>query len=286
MRTFMYRSSAYLVAAAAVIGGTYKPVSTLQISNAPVVDHVVAISVLQNVRPNAYAPTTLNVPVIYVGEAVGFELVLTNATDQEIAIGGDAASWVDNVRLIVEKAQTTRVEDASVRIVARTRNSLPGRVNLAPGRSTNAQLTLQSESGEPVPPGMYTIAVELPTIASLGTGRNITKRRLNFEVREPVAREDILDHYLHEAYRARIEKRLEAQRSWLNRVLAMHPNSMVAWLDLADVSYRQGDCQAAVPALKRGLSLLMSKADPELRVRPPASHGEVLQQQLRKCGAQ
>jgi hypothetical protein len=51
MRTILYRSSAYLVAAAAVIGGAYTSVSTLQISNAPVVDHVVAISVLQNVRP-------------------------------------------------------------------------------------------------------------------------------------------------------------------------------------------------------------------------------------------
>lgn len=284
MRISIRRHSAFIVLAAAAIGRVNTPVSTLQVSNAPVVDHVVAISVLQNVRRNVYAPMMPNVPVIYVGEEVPLELVLTNATDGEIAVGDASSSWVDNVRLTVEKAQTSRVEDASVRIVARTRSSLRGRVNLSPGRSTNAQLMLQSESGEPVPPGTYTIAVELPTIANLGTGRNITKRRVSFEVRQPIAREDILDHYLHEAYRARMGKRPQDHRSWLNRLLAMHPDSMVAWLELADASYRQGDCQSAVPALKRGLSILTSKGDPELRIRPPASHAEVLQQQLQKCG--
>ena len=51
-----------------MIGGADAPVLTRQVSNAPVVDHVVAISVLQNVRGNVYAPMTPNVPVIYVGE--------------------------------------------------------------------------------------------------------------------------------------------------------------------------------------------------------------------------
>jgi hypothetical protein len=254
-----------------------------QVSNAPFVDRVVVIGVFLHVRGNVYAPVTPGTPVVYVGEAVQLDVTVTNGHDVEIALGERDRSWVDDLRLTVLRQQHVREGQSPTGVSARARFARTGPLKLAPDRSINDVLNLQTEKGQPLPPGMYTIAVELPTLERVAKGETISRRQVRFEVREPISRADILDHYLHQSYRARVEKRREDQRSWLNRAIMLHPNSLAAWLDLADAYYRHGDCQNAIPALKRGIGLLTSNADPELRVRPRASHAELLQQQLTKC---
>jgi hypothetical protein len=73
---------------------------------------------------------------------------------------------------------------------------------------------------------------------------------------------------------------------WIDRVLALHPGSLAAWLDLADFYDRRGDCKSAVPALTRSLELLTLRLDLEMRARVPAEHAVYLQQRLQKCGVQ
>jgi hypothetical protein len=204
-----------------------------QLSNAPVNDSVIAIGVIPTGRGNLYAERKGNAFVIYVGEAVQLDVRVVNGTGADIQLGNESRTWVDDLQLTVERQQPAQAGGNPVRIAAQPRTSVRGAVTLQPDRTTNTQLTLTTDAGQPLPPGTYTIAVELPTIASLGKGQNIVRRRVSFEVREPVAREDVLDSYLHQAYRARVENRPADERAWIDRVLAMHPGSLAAWLDLA-----------------------------------------------------
>jgi hypothetical protein len=255
-----------------------------QVSNAPIVDHAVAIGVFLHGRANLYAPAAPGFPVFYSGEDVRVEVVVANQTDVEIAVGEAGRSWIDDLQLTVVR-QHAEGTPSPMRVSTLARFARTGRLTLLPGHSTNDVFTLRADTGQPLPIGMYTIAVELPTLERVGKGTRITRRRVSFEVREPVARGDVLDYYLHQAYRARIENRPKDERIWIDRVMAMHPGSLAAWLDLAELTFRQGDCKAAIAALTRALSVLTSKADQELRVRPPAEHEFVLRQRLQKCGA-
>ena len=260
------------------------PLVALQNGNLPVVDRVVAIGVLLNVRPGLYAPASPDVPVIYADEDIQLDLSVGNGSEGTITLGDDTGSWLDDIRIEVERAQLANPQGGQVRITARTTGSFRGRVTLPPGGSTGALLVLRTDSAESVPPGTYTISVEVPAVGVVAPDRNIARRRVSFEVREALARNDTLDRLLHDAYRARLAQRPQDERSALNRLLEIHPNSLAAWIDLSTSYSRQGDCQNATPALERALSLLRSNGDPELRVRPPASTAESLQQDLQTCG--
>lgn len=95
--------------------------------------------------------------------------------------------------------------------------------------------------------------------------RNILSHTIVVDAREPQTNEDVMDQYLQRAYRALAAGRHEESRQWLDKVLALNPNSVIALNDLGSSFLREGNCRQAVPILERVLSLLQWAADPHVR---------------------
>ena len=226
----------------------------------------ISVSIRAGVRTFSYTSSTADALVL-IPEAVPIVVGIANVTGETITVGSAQQHWA--------AVGVERLEDGSTpslgrepRLDREIQRSAQVTVTLEPGAHASARFLLRSHNGEPLPTGHYRLTVTVdPNIMGAADRRyrNILSHTIVVEVREPQTNEDVMDQYLQRAYRALAAERHEESRQWLDKVLALNPNSVIALNDLGSSFLREGNCRQAVPILERVLSLLQWGADPHVR---------------------
>lgn len=209
--------------------------------------------------------------VFFSGEPIRVTVTMRNMTRATVrAREGAGGRWLDSALHTIVRSNRGDAVAATTTVVGTVlggASRTPAALTLQPGDSEEVVIDVRSDDGSGLPPGDYNVRVQLdPGIfdASDSAKRPAvdTVAETSFRVAAIESRDDEMNFVLHMVALTRLGGDAPAARQWLQRLLALNPESIPGHIQGGEVERAAGDCRAASRYWSRALELISRRADP------------------------
>jgi hypothetical protein len=243
--------------------------------NQPFREELLALSVVPDVRAPSYTRNYVDEITLYGADSLVASIALTNHTGQVISLGPDVRDWTDALSISFEKVDEHAAEKAeSRRLTSQERRPI---TTLEPRQSVTERFFIAAPKSDRGKTGRYRLVVQIED-SSVGAGarkfRNLLRRQITVNFRQPSTKEELADHYLQLAYQARVSGQPAESRLWAEKVLELNPKSIAALSDIGMLLLREGNCAQGKPIMTEVMRLLSAGEDPGLNLRDDAARDE------------
>ena len=234
-------------------------------------EDLLAISVVVDVRAPSYTRGNIDEVTVFGSTSLVAVVTLGNHTNETIGLRPDLRDWTEALSVSFEKVGDTPVVTPQNRgaIISQLARGNAATTSIGPHGRLTGRFTIDAPKADADIPGRYRLSVTLDE-AKLGPKakafRNLLKRELIVNFKQPVTNEELADHYLQLAYQARISGEPTISRQWSQKVLALNPQSIAALNDIGSGLLREGNCVQATPILNEVMRLLSAGEDRGLNI--------------------
>jgi hypothetical protein len=262
---FLSQSVAPMIFAVMIAGSI--ATSSAQI-NRSFSEELIAISVVLDVRSPSYTQSRIDEVTVFGSRPIAALVTLSNHTSEAIALREGLGDWTEALSVLLETVDDPATKVSSGATISRyrgaqNRNSI---ASVDPGGKVTERFIIQADTAGAF--GRYRLTViadEAKLSETAKSYRNILRRELIVNIREPKTLEELSDFYLQLAYETRTD--LPAvSRQWSGKVLELNRKSIAALSDIGSSLMREGNCHQAAPILYEVVRLLSSGEDQALKL--------------------